>query len=286
MSAANELKAGLFFALAVIAFCASIWVLGKERELFASLEQFNTSFSNVAGLSPGAPVRLGGITVGRVSGIEFGQSSADSRVYVSFLVNSRYVDRVRADSVASIETQGLLGDKYLSLSLATGNSTIAPGSTIPGREPADLQATVTRVQAVIDDTAAVAKDLRTFAGTLSDVSAALKSGDGLLHTLVYDPKGKEVVASLRLAIDRLGAAASGIDAMSTEIKDGGGMRALVQNLHEVTADLKSASRALAHGEGTLGALLVDSQLYDNLIEVTDGAKRSFLLREAIRSTLK
>ena len=64
------------------------------------------------------------------------------------------------------------------------------------------------------------------------------------------------------------------------------MRALVQNLHEVTADLKSASRALAHGEGTLGALLVDSQLYDNLIEVTDGAKRSFLLREAIRSTLK
>ena len=286
MAAGNELKAGLFFALSVVAFCGSIWVLGREREIFASLEQFQSSFTNVAGLSPGAPVRLGGITVGRVSDIKFGESSADSRVYVSFLVNSRYVDRVRSDSIASIETQGLLGDKFLSLSLATGGSTVAPGSVIPSREPADLQATVTRVQGVIDDTAIISKDLRAFTATLTEVSTKLKDGDGILHALVYEPKGKELIGGLRTAIERLGAAANGIETLSAEVRDGGGIRAVVENLHLVTADLRAAASSLASGEGTLGALLVDSQLYDNLIEVTDGAKRSFLLREAIRSTIK
>ena len=43
--------------------------------------------------------------------------------------------------------------------------------------------------------------------------------------------------------------------------------------------------ALSRGTGTLGALLVDPKLYDNLTEITDGAKRSFLLRQAVRSSL-
>ena len=50
-------------------------------------------------------------------------------------------------------------------------------------------------------------------------------------------------------------------------------------------NLKTTTDALAHGTGTLGALLVDPKLYDNLVEVTDGAKRSFLLRHAVRSSL-
>jgi hypothetical protein len=50
--------------------------------------------------------------------------------------------------------------------------------------------------------------------------------------------------------------------------------------------LRTTSDALASGTGTLGALILDPQLYDNLVEVTDGAKRSFILRQAIRSSLK
>ena len=55
---------------------------------------------------------------------------------------------------------------------------------------------------------------------------------------------------------------------------------------ETADNMRVATEALAKGTGTLGALLVDPQLYDNLVEVTDGAKRSFLLRQAIRSSLK
>jgi len=54
----------------------------------------------------------------------------------------------------------------------------------------------------------------------------------------------------------------------------------------VLQNLKQASAALAKGSGTLGALLMDSRLYDNLIEVTDDAKRSLILRQAIRSSLE
>jgi hypothetical protein len=57
------------------------------------------------------------------------------------------------------------------------------------------------------------------------------------------------------------------------------------NLSQSAQNLKVATDALANGTGTLGALLVDPRLYDNLVEITDGAKRSFLLRQAVRSSL-
>jgi hypothetical protein len=58
------------------------------------------------------------------------------------------------------------------------------------------------------------------------------------------------------------------------------------SLAKTAQNLRTTSDALATGTGTLGALILDPQLYDNLVEVTDGAKRSFILRQAIRSSLK
>src|SRR5690606_40323182 len=55
---------------------------------------------------------------------------------------------------------------------------------------------------------------------------------------------------------------------------------IVAKLNRTASNLEKASKALSEGEGTLGALLVDAQLYNNAVEITDGAKRSFLLKEA------
>jgi len=59
----------------------------------------------------------------------------------------------------------------------------------------------------------------------------------------------------------------------------------VANFNAASAALKRASEALANGNGTIGALLVDPSLYDNLVQITDGAKKSTILRYAIKSSL-
>jgi len=63
------------------------------------------------------------------------------------------------------------------------------------------------------------------------------------------------------------------------------MTDIFAKLNTAANHLAKASEALAQGSGTIGALLVDSQLYDNLVEVTDCAKRSFLLRQAIKGAM-
>jgi hypothetical protein len=64
------------------------------------------------------------------------------------------------------------------------------------------------------------------------------------------------------------------------------MQRAVSNIGKATEDIAVVSDALAHGTGTLGALIMDSTLYDNTVQLTDEAKRSILLRQAIRSAMK
>jgi phospholipid/cholesterol/gamma-HCH transport system substrate-binding protein len=139
---------------------------------------------------------------------------------------------------------------------------------------------------------------------VSDLIAEVKNGSGFLHGLIYSPKGEETISALSQAAARIGGATEEVNKLLTAAREGKGLihdlvytevapgevtkriADVLKELNQTVYNLKAASDALANGTGTLGALLVDPQLYDNLVEVTDGAKRSFLLRQAIRSSLK
>src|SRR5712675_217697 len=103
MNRADELKAGLFIVIGLALFVLTIFVMGRDRQIFAKQEEYLTTFSDVKGLSEGAPVRLGGISVGRVSDIGFSENKTDVRVHVKFLVNDKFLDRMNSDSIISIK---------------------------------------------------------------------------------------------------------------------------------------------------------------------------------------
>lgn len=346
----QELRAGFFAAGAMLILGLSIWTLGKEKEIFSTQESYRTSFADVKGLAKGAPVRLGGITIGRVADIGFAQDISDPRIYVSLLINQNYIDRLRQDSIAAIETQGLLGDRFVTISQGAGEH-LPPGSAVQSAEPADIARVLDKAAGVVDTISEIstnlsgflkgfdkqsvsgigdafksfgklAKDVENQEGlihkliypkkgekdaldNLSEASKSLKtimedikSGDGVLNALVYQPGGKETIKNLGEAAKNLGTTASHISDLAEKIKTGdgllhtaiynkapGGLDDVVAKLNETADNLKKASQALSEGSGTIGALLVDSKLYDNLVEVTDGAKRSVILRQAIRSSL-
>ncbi|RMD83717.1 MAG: MCE family protein, partial [Candidatus Dadabacteria bacterium] len=78
------LRAGIFIVSALIALSIGIIVLGGGSNIFSSEKEFFTSFNNVSGLSVGAPVRLGGINVGRVTNIGYSSNPKSTRVQVTF----------------------------------------------------------------------------------------------------------------------------------------------------------------------------------------------------------
>ena len=126
----------------------------------------------------------------------------------------------------------------------------------------------------------------------------MKNGSGVLHALVYGDKGEEKLVSLTEAFAKIGDASSKLGDILAQARDGKGMLhslaysdsskdfdELIRKLHETADNLNKASSSLSQGTGTLGALLIDSKVYDNLVEVTDDAKRSVILRGLIRSSL-
>lgn len=356
MKMKNEFKAGIFVLIGLVLIGMLILVMGRERQIFASQSEYFSMFNDVKGLSAGAPVRMGGIPIGRVDKVGFSNIPGDMRVRVTLLINDTYIERLRPDSRVSIDTQGLLGDRFISISGGTLPSNLQPKSEIPANEAADLAQVLVRAQAVVDNTtqiterinksleglspqtfenvasasqsiAEIFKAIKTeegfmhrliyseaegkklvdsLASSAKDVSTLLqqvRTGSGILHGLIYTDGGDAAVTSLFKAAHSVAVASDSISRLLTATESGKGLvhdliytevepgvvakrvEEVLVSLAQTATNLKTATDALSRGTGTLGALILDPQLYDNLIEVTDSAKRSFVLRQAIRSSL-
>jgi phospholipid/cholesterol/gamma-HCH transport system substrate-binding protein len=346
----NEIKAGVFVFVGLAFIGALILIMGRERQIFAKQSKFFATFKDVKGLAEGSPVRLGGISIGRVARVGFSKDLSDTRVHVTLLVNDAYLERVRPDSMVAIETQGLLGDRFVSISPGTQVGVAPPESTLPSAEVADFAQILQTAQAAVDNTTEITQrinrsleglspdtftNLAAAAKSISDIFEAIKTEEGFLHRIIYDERnGEKLAQSLaqasndvsetirevrtgkgllhalifekngKEAVESMLATSEGLATLFRQIKDGKGLAhdllytpvepgtistnlaTALAAIAETVNNLKVVSSALAQGQGTLGALIVDPQLYDNLIEITGGAKRSFLLRQAIRSSLK
>jgi phospholipid/cholesterol/gamma-HCH transport system substrate-binding protein len=344
-------QAGLFICIGLVALGTMVFLLGKERHIFTTRVVYKTHFTDIQGLSIGAPVRLGGITIGEVSSIAFANNPDDHRIGVDLLVSQGSLERIRNDSRAELKTQGLLGDQFVAISPGTEATVIAPGGTITSFESQSLDKTIAKANAIVEDVSTLSneltkavqelrnqtlvnvaegtesiaritkqietgdgflhkliysdkkdsssKDIEGIIATAADIAKEIKHGKGLLHALVYEPNGATLVNKLVSASSELGSTANVITAVVKEIKDGdglihdlvyssdsNGLSEMLERLANAAGHLEKTTQALASGSGTLGALIVDPSLYENLVEVTDDAKRSFLLRQAIRSSLK
>jgi phospholipid/cholesterol/gamma-HCH transport system substrate-binding protein len=156
----RKLRVGVFVLVALTAFLAMIYALGAKSRLFEAKYTIHAEFSEVGGLAEGATVRLAGVQIGRVAGVEL-PSQPGGKVRVDLSIARQFTDRVRKDSVARIETQGLLGDKIIEISVGTaGAAPVKPGDVIASKDPADLGQVVSQGAQTVKDVAAVASSLR------------------------------------------------------------------------------------------------------------------------------
>lgn len=135
----------------------------------------------------------------------------------------------------------------------------------------------------------LAKDLGRAAETLAALSTEIRDGGGLAHALIYDPEGgkvvKEVSQTLQEVQSLLQAIRAGDGAIPTLLFDAKS-RDLVENLADASRHLKEIGEKVARGEGTLGAFLVDPTVYEDLTDLLEGTRRSWILRSVIRSTVE
>lgn len=179
MSRAFRLGVFIFATLTILA--AGIFLIGNQRLLFGPTYRLKASFKNVAGLDTGADVRVGGIRKGIVKQIELPhQSNGEMTVVMALETSTR--DVIKQDSIAAIQTEGLLGNKYVEISFGSGDAPkVVDGETIGSLAPLDISDVIKKTNEILDTT-------QLTMGNLNAISSKIDQGQGTLGALVNDRK--------------------------------------------------------------------------------------------------
>jgi phospholipid/cholesterol/gamma-HCH transport system substrate-binding protein len=127
-SRAIELGTGLFVLLGFAAlFFLVTQISSRGTGLGDGGYRLSAKFDNIGGLKTGAPVSMGGVTIGRVTGIDF--DSSDYKAIATLKIESRF-DRIPEDSDAAINTAGLLGGQYIGITPGGSETYLEDGDRI------------------------------------------------------------------------------------------------------------------------------------------------------------
>ncbi len=185
----NIWKLGMFVIIGLVLLIVTIYSIGKNKNLFGSTFHLNTKFSNVGGLNVGNNVRFSGINVGTVEEIEI---VSDSSVVVKMVVKQEVQKFIKTDAMASIGSDGLMGDKVLTISPGTASKKIVKDNAmIASSKAIEMEDLMKGVKKSVDNAAIITGELALF-------TAKMNNKNSVLSKLVDDEKlAKSVDATLQ-----------------------------------------------------------------------------------------
>jgi phospholipid/cholesterol/gamma-HCH transport system substrate-binding protein len=304
----NSRKAAVgFFVLGgLVLFGFALFLIGDRKKLFDDSFVVFAEFERLAGLQAGARVRVAGLGAGEVLSISYPQSP-EARFRVEMRVVEDLHPLVRTDSVATIQTEGLVGNMMVDIGEgSSGAAKVSEGGTIESREPfemADLMAKASEVADTISTTIdAVEEDLTS---AIRKVEVVVTRADGLLQNAGDDVvqitrAGREVakdveslVADVQAGRGTVGklmkdeALHRRIGEIATRVESvAGHAEVTFQNVREASEEAKSAIRDIRDEDGAGPGILSDlsqtlaaaNEAASDLAENTESMKRSFLFR--------
>ena len=136
-----ETVVGLFMVAGLLAFGYLALELGEVSFLSDSKRyEIRAEFDNVSGVKKGAAVQISGVVMGDVSAIDL---TEDNLAVLTLRIDKRV--KVPADSIASVKSQGIIGDKYIQLSLGGDEEILAEGGLVTETESAiDIESLISK----------------------------------------------------------------------------------------------------------------------------------------------
>ncbi|MGB7149811.1 MAG: MlaD family protein, partial [Terriglobales bacterium] len=176
-----------FFIIATLAILVvGIFIIGSKQYLFSSTYELKAQFDNVVGLDAGADVRVGGVHSGTVSSIVLPHKPGEKVTVVMNLAKSTH-EIIKQDSVATIETEGLLGNQYLAISFGSaGKANVRDGDTIASEPPLEMSELLQKTSGILDSSQQAIQNATRATANLDSISAKINAGQGTVGALVND----------------------------------------------------------------------------------------------------
>lgn len=236
MSASRLAALGIFCVGGLLLFALGLFWIGDRRQLFGDNVGLSAEFHNVSGISPGALVRISGLDAGEVLEVEI-PVAPQAPFRVHFRTAARFLPVLRTDSVVSIQTDGIVGNKFLQVEAGTdAAAAVGDGTTLPSREPIEL-------------------------------SDLLAQATGAIAT------ANEAIGDIRVGIDQTVHAVLELNeqTIGTVRTVGNQVNRFAENANGVSDDVRAIVSNVRSGRGAVGRLLNDDTIYDDLrVMATEG----------------
>lgn len=172
-------KLGMFVIGALLVFAATIFFIGKQKNMFGSTFRIQANFKNVSGLTVGNNVRFSGINIGTVDEI---QLVSDSAVVVSLTIEKEVQKFIKIDATASIGSDGLMGDKVLTISPGThSKKMIQENGKISSVEAVEMDDIMRSAKVTMENASVITQELAQF-------TFDMNNGKGTISRLMTDEK--------------------------------------------------------------------------------------------------
>ncbi|MEL6345324.1 MAG: MlaD family protein [Myxococcota bacterium] len=334
-------RVGLFVALLFAAMGVTTFLVSGSSDLFNDRYTIYAAWKDVAGLKEGAVVRLAGWDVGEVTSIYFSDDPNKQEIYVVMRIMTDYQDRIRhcpaysredqvrleqpdedgnsvlvepPQSKARIETMGVLGDKYVALTMGPTHDgrlksdalplgadcpVLEDGDWIGTEEAIDVVEYTKKVTEILNSTSNIGRKVdlmlgadqeaarTSLANSLShfeDMLREVKEGDGVLHTLIYEKQTADQIKSLLASLNRAGRRLDDVgreiqegDGIANELIYGDGGKDLVDDLDALAASLTGLTEDIKSEASLINTLIYDeekTQIIDDLASTAAALKET------------
>ena len=164
-------KLGMFVILGLVLFVVTVYFVGKQKNIFGSTFVLQTKFKSVSGLEVGNNVRFSGINIGTVSEIAL---ITDTSVLVLLVIREEVQKFIKTDATASIGSDGLMGDKVLTISPGKGASTVVKDNDmIASSKAIEMEDVMSSVKTSVDNAGIITDQLAKFSYKMNNENGAL-----------------------------------------------------------------------------------------------------------------
>lgn len=299
----QNIRLGIFVLAGTVLLILSLYFIGSRQNLFGRTFVLKSRFENVNGLMEGNNVRFSGIDVGTVKSVEI---INDSTVEVTMIIEEDVQQYIKKNAVASIGTDGLMGNKLVNILTIKGNSkSVEDGDELESVAPLDLADAMNTLNATNRNLVSITDNLVTFTDQIGEENTLWK----LLSDSTVAQDVKAAVQNLKNTSAQSLMFAKDLKKISNEIKNGKGMAGTLINdttfanqlentivklekfgdsLNVVSSDISSILSDLKNGKGSAGKILQDTalihQLNQSLKEIEKGAAGFEQNMEALKTT--
>lgn len=275
----SQLRVGITVLVAIVTLCFLIFLMTGTTGLFTKKMILHAYVDDAGGLRVGAPVRLEGVDIGNVTGIQVVPDPQRrlNPVKITMKITTKYAESMSKGCNIALATAGVLGEVYMNMDCRTssGGGALQNGDVLVTQDEPQIQDVVRASQGTLQNLNALLK-------RVDDIISYIQSGKGSIGKIIYDPS----------LFDRANATVGQLQQITNQINSPNGTIGKLLNSDELynklntsVDDVNKIIDQVNAGNGTVGKLLKDPTLYDNANKLVAGGNQLITDVNAGKGTL-